>query len=182
MEVLIKEEPSKKHGDLVVRVHSEESLADDLRREIELELYKKALIPESRGDVLGLIETIDKIPGNFETVCDMMFLQQIEVPKKLTRDFLLLIDTNIEAYDLIRELVMGFFYKKDNIEEIRRIDKKESESDAIERKLIGKIFKININKADKILLKEIAISIGNISDFTEIAGDRLTLATIKRQI
>jgi predicted phosphate transport protein (TIGR00153 family) len=38
-----------------------EGKADELRRHIENDLYEHSLIPEHRGDVLGLLETIDDV-------------------------------------------------------------------------------------------------------------------------
>ena len=38
-----------------------ESRADELRREIENHLYTHSLIPENRGDVLGLLEHLDDV-------------------------------------------------------------------------------------------------------------------------
>src|SRR4030042_57282 len=38
-----------------------ESSADVQRRAIETRLYSETLIPESRGDVLGLLESIDRV-------------------------------------------------------------------------------------------------------------------------
>lgn len=46
------------------RVKSEGALehkCDDLRRMIERHLYSHSLIPESRGDVLGLLENLDDV-------------------------------------------------------------------------------------------------------------------------
>ncbi|MEK0368345.1 MAG: DUF47 family protein, partial [Nitrosopumilus sp.] len=42
------------------------------RREIEISLYEKALIPESRGDILGLLEAVDRIPNKAESVAFQM--------------------------------------------------------------------------------------------------------------
>jgi predicted phosphate transport protein (TIGR00153 family) len=49
-------------------IHERESQADDLRRDIELTLYGKALLPESRGDLLGLLESFDGLPNIAETI------------------------------------------------------------------------------------------------------------------
>ena len=43
-----------------------ESRDDALRRSIEAQLYQQTLIPESRGDVLGLLETLDQVHGLME--------------------------------------------------------------------------------------------------------------------
>jgi len=61
MKELIISKSNKEDEESVQLVHKAESRADDIRREIELDLYQKALIPESRGDVLGLLETIPYI-------------------------------------------------------------------------------------------------------------------------
>ncbi|MBA7690916.1 hypothetical protein ES703_99452 [subsurface metagenome] len=182
MEELINSGGNEAREESVAMVHRAEARADDLRREIELELYQKALIPESRGDVLGIIETIDRIPGLFESLCFQMSLQRIEIPKEFRERYLKLIDVNIDSYKLLREAVLGFFYKRDVHNQLRETDQKESESDRIERALIRDIFTTSLDKADKILLKEIVVNTGDISDFVEIAADRLTLALIKRRI
>ena len=58
------EEFSQKHE----QVDQLESHADRLRRAIEIQLYTQTLIPESRGDVLGLLENLDNIINLIEGV------------------------------------------------------------------------------------------------------------------
>ena len=45
----------------IVEINAAENRADDLRRTIETKLYLHTLIPEHRGDVLGLLESSDKV-------------------------------------------------------------------------------------------------------------------------
>ncbi len=182
MEQLVSKEISPADDDIVNLVHKAESKADDLRRAIELELYQKALIPESRGDVLGIIETIDRIPNLLESICYQIHLQNITIPEELRKDFFHLIDVNLATYAILKEAVIGFFCKGKVLDKIRTVDAKESESDALERKLIRQVFNSGLEKADKILLKEIIINIGSISDEAETVSDRLTLAIVKRRI
>ena len=61
------------------RVVELESEADVLRRDIEKHLYSNTLIPDSRGDVLGLIETMDQLLSEFE---DTLWAFSIEKPAK----------------------------------------------------------------------------------------------------
>jgi predicted phosphate transport protein (TIGR00153 family) len=165
-----------------MEVHASESVADDIRRDIELQMYKKALIPESRGDVLGLIESMDMVPNLFQSLCDQLLYQQIEVPPEFRERYLELVEVNIDSYNLLREAILALFYRRDCQEQLRRIDAKESESDGIERGLVKDIFSTDLDKADKILLKEIVVNTGDISDTVEIAADRLNLALIKSRI
>lgn len=163
-------------------VHQAESKADDLRRQIEFELYDRALIPESRGDVLGLLETLDNIPGMYQSLCEQLLLQRVVVPESFRARFLKLIDVNLKSYQLAREAVLCMFYGTDIRKLSAQIDATESESDRIERGLIRDIFASSCDKADKILLKEIVINTGDISDTSETVKDRLILAIVKRKI
>jgi predicted phosphate transport protein (TIGR00153 family) len=167
---------------IVEEVHRSESSADDLRRDIELQLYERALIPESRGDVLGLIETLDFIPGMFQSLCYQFLLEKIELPEQFRERYLHLVDINIKAYNLAREAMLGLFYNKDVKAQTDLVDAVESDSDHVERNLIRDIFSSKLDKADKILLKEIIINTGDISDQAETVKDRLILAIVKRKI
>jgi predicted phosphate transport protein (TIGR00153 family) len=166
----------------VTNVHRAESVADDFRRDIECELYNRALIPDLRGDVLGILETVDRIPTYFQSICDQISLQKLEIPRTLVSLFHRLIRPNIEAYGLVNTAIKGYFMNMDIMKEITDIDKKESEADRIERALIREMFTIDMDKVERILLKDVVIDIGNISDQALIVSDRLSLAVIKRRI
>jgi uncharacterized protein Yka (UPF0111/DUF47 family) len=74
------------------------------------------------------------------------------------------------------------FYGKDIRELSAQIDSTESESDRIERSLIRDIYAMEVDKADKILLKEVVANTGNITNHSESVKDRLVLAVVKRKI
>jgi predicted phosphate transport protein (TIGR00153 family) len=179
---LLLEPDNKENEASVEEVHRAESKADDLRRDIELQLYERALIPESRGDVLGLIETIDVIPGMLQSLCYQFLLEKIVFPEQFRERYLHLVDVNLKSYDLVREAVLGLFYSKDVKSLADLVDAVESDSDHIERDLVRDVFNCKLDKADKILLKEIVINTGDISDRAERVKDRLILAILKRKI
>ncbi|MCK5342029.1 MAG: DUF47 family protein, partial [Candidatus Heimdallarchaeota archaeon] len=52
---------SEKFDRSLKKIRGLERRADKLRRDIEAQLYLETLIPESRGDVLGLLETTDVV-------------------------------------------------------------------------------------------------------------------------
>ncbi len=182
IEKLILEPENQENQAILEEVHRSESKADDLRRSIELQLYERALIPESRGDVLGLLETLDAIPGMFQSLCYQLLLEKIVFPEQFRDRYLHLVEVNLKSYDLVREAVLGLFYSKDVKAQTDLVDAVESDSDHIERDLIRDIFSSKLDKADKILLKEIVINTGDISDQAETVKDRLILAILKRKI
>ena len=182
IENLLLEPADEENQAILEEVHRAESKADDLRRDIELQLYQRALIPESRGDVLGLLETMDAIPGMLQSLCYQFLLEKIIVPEQFRERYLHLVDVNLKSYDLVRQAMLGLFYKKEVRELTDLVDAAESESDRVERALIRDIFSSKLDKADKILLKEIIINTGDISDQAEKVKDRLILAIVKRKI
>ena len=91
------------------RVRAAESKADDLRGEIEKMLYSRSLLPESRGDILGLLEYFDKMPNLVETITFMCETQRILVPDQFKPRIVELLEINIQAYKLVRETVDRLF-------------------------------------------------------------------------
>ncbi len=183
MRSMISKTPPTAVDNLISLVHESESKADDLRREIEYELYNKALIPELREDILNILETLDAIPNTFEEICFEMCLEKIEIPQPFKQGFLELVDKSLHAFSLIRVALRGLFYKKiDVMEDIDRVDQYESAVDGIERELIGAIFSSELPKSDKIQLRQVVKNLARISDLAQAVGDKLTIAIVKRRI
>ena len=68
------------------RAHEAESQADDVRRELCLLPYGKALFPESRGDILGLVEAVDKVPNRAEAIIRRLKSEHICAPAPALAD------------------------------------------------------------------------------------------------
>jgi uncharacterized protein Yka (UPF0111/DUF47 family) len=111
-----------------------------------------------------------------------LLLEKIVFPERFRERYLHLVDVNLKSYDLVRQAVLGLFYSKDVRELTDLVDAVESDSDHVERDLVRDIFNCKLEKADKILLKEIIINTGDISDQAETVKDRLILAIVKRKI
>lgn len=165
------------------RVHLAESKADDLRREIEKMLYSRSLLPESRGDLLNLLEHFDKIPNLVETICFMCDTQQVPMPEEYKDDFTALLEINVEAYNLVRETVDKLFKNPESVgEAVGPVDAKESESDKLERDMTRTVFQSQLQKADMILLRELIQRIGDVSDFAENVARSMEIIALKRRI
>ena len=57
-----------------------ENRADDVRRAVESQLYRYSLIPESRGDVMGLLEAMDDV---IDTAKNTLSLFLVECPEMI---------------------------------------------------------------------------------------------------
>lgn len=168
---------------LVEQTHTYEHEADLKRRNIEHTMYDKALIPESRGDVLGMLEAIDLVPGKCESVLYQVWMQSMTFPAEFMASFRQLVGVNIEAGKMLCQSMRELFLKVKNVHDgANLVSETERRSDAIERILIRSIFSsASLDKADKILLKELVLEIGAISDLAENAADRLLIISVKRQ-
>jgi uncharacterized protein len=167
----------------VNKTHKEESALDDLRRTIELELYSKELLPESRGDILGLLETADKLPNKLESILFQIQCENIVLPKDLVPDIDTVLQQSYEACYVVAEAIKNLFQKKDRILELtQKIDQFESFCDHIERKMITKVFQSDMDCGMKVLLKQLILQIGDITDVAENVADRITISSVKGQI
>jgi len=167
----------------VQEVHKTEERADELRRKVEWEMYSKALIPESRGDILGFLETMDKIPNKAESLLNQIKLQKLQFPKELNQNLERIVALSYEAIQLVYDAATKLLSKNGDIHKrADEIDAKETECDHAEQDTIAKIFDMDIEKADKILLKEFIIELGNLTDRAEDVSERLTLLSVKRRV
>ena len=162
-----------------------ESGADRKRRDVEAAMYGQALIPESRGDVLGMLESIDLVPNKAESVLWQIWLQSMVVPAKYVDGMKALVQSNCEAFELLCRAARAIFADVSAAPQITtEVIQKEGESDSVERTLIKSIFDApeeELPAAQKILLKELVLEIGSISDRAENAADRLRIIAIKHK-
>ncbi len=167
----------------VFTVHKCESHADDLRREIEMTLYGRQLLPESRGDILGILEAVDRIPNVLETLLFILCDEFVEIPEFLKPGLQDLVDTNIKTYQLVRKALDSLFHNPaQTVYVCKEIDNMESESDHRERALIREIYSTDMDLARKAQLKEVILTVGKISDRGENFADRVGIIAIKRNI
>ena len=164
-------------------VHKAESRADDIRREIEVTMYSKALFPESRGDILGLLETMDKVPNQAEECVRMIYEQGISVPEELVPQVARLVEVCVRCVSVMTDAVEQLFSNYRNAAfVIGRIDELETEADHIESSLKRQVFASDIDGMQKILLRDLIKGIAALCDRSETVGDRIRIIVAKRSI
>ena len=62
------------------KIQATEREGDELRRQIETELYERTLIPDLRSDVIWLIENMDKLTNTCKANLFRLSIQQPEIP------------------------------------------------------------------------------------------------------
>ncbi len=183
IDVYLSEGDSEAFTALDERVRACESEADRLRNEAARLLYGRTLLPESRGDLLGLLEAFDRMPNLAETVTFMLYTQRIAVPDPFRERFRELIQASLDAYRLVREVVDLLLSNPDDVDaRVPLVSAKESAADELERSFIHDVFRSELEKADMILLRELVGRAGGIADSAERVARRIDILSFKRRI
>jgi uncharacterized protein len=160
-----------------------EGKADTLRREVETDLYVYTLIPEARGDVLGLLENTDNVIDQMKETLTEFSTETPDVPEQFHVLMIELCRACMDSVEALVQAVRCFF--KDIVQidaNISRVRTFEKEADRIAVKLKREIFQSDLALAHKIHLRYFTLHIERISDLAESVADRLMIYAIKRQI
>lgn len=168
---------------LKMQTHKYESKADDIIDEINNLMYGKVLIPNSREDIMNLLLAIDKIPGHLEIVLFMIKYQNLVIPEEFIPEILELIKLSLKSCAILSNQVKSFIKKEKGIRDLmNKIDQYESHCDHIEKRLIQNVFSSAIDPFIKLQLKELILSMGDISDQADKVSKLVNILSLKRRV
>jgi hypothetical protein len=177
------EEQTEEFESRLVSIDTTESDADNLRRKIERRLYTETLIPESRGDVLGLLEACDKV---LNKTAETLHQFSVEIPfilPEVKNYYLELADISVSALEEMVAAVRSYFTDINLVRDhINKVQLYESESDKIAEKIKRIVFRSDIRLSQKMHMRYFALHIESIADEAEDVCDRLSIAAVKRFI
>ncbi len=177
------EEQTDEFESRLVSIDTTESDADNLRRKIEKRLYTETLIPESRGDVLGLLEACDKV---LNKTAETLHQFSVEIPfilPEVKNYYLELTDISVSALEEMVAAVRSYFTDINQVRDhINKVQLYESESDKIAEKIKRIVFRSDIRLSQKMHMRYFALHIESIADEAEDVCDRLSIAAVKRFI
>ena len=109
-----------------------ESNADNLRRLIENRLYTKTLIPEHRGDVLGLLESTDTIIDTMKETLNQFDIECPYIPEVLSKEFIELADISWQSAESLVSAARAFFKDINAVKDhLHKVNYYEKEADRI---------------------------------------------------
>jgi predicted phosphate transport protein (TIGR00153 family) len=159
-----------------------ESEADKLRRSVITQLYTQTLIPESRGDVLGLLENLDSLVNLQEGTLWSFSIEKPQIPPEFHADFMVLCDQAINAAEAIVLASRAFFRNIEAVHDhMHKVMFYEKEADKVSTKLKRAIFATDMPLYHKAHLRNFVEHIDNVADRSEDIADRLAIYTIKRR-
>ena len=160
-----------------------ESRGDDLGLEVELAMYHETLIPDARGDVLSLLESLDNIINSFKGVLFYFATETPDIPEHLRPKYRELAKLSAAAVEALVLAARAFFRDVKSVNDhLHKVHYYEKDADLLVTKLRREIFKTDLPLANKIHLRFFAERIVWISDMAEGVADKLTIYAIKRTI
>ncbi|MFB6354896.1 MAG: TIGR00153 family protein [bacterium] len=173
------------YKELSYKVHDQEHEADELRRDVERNLYEGAFMPMFREDYIVLAELIDKVADRAETCADMIGQQKPDIPKDLREDYKDLVHEVVNTFKPIQDIVelMDRGDQEEIREVVRQIGHGEEAVDEMEWKLIQTLWKDDsLELAHRIHLRNLINLIASISDRIENISDRVNIMMVKRNV
>lgn len=161
--------------------------ADDLKRQLRLELPRGLFMPIDRTDILELLTQQDKIANCAKDISGRILGRQLKIPETLQISFSSYLQRCVEATekaaDAINELddllETGFRGREVELVEkmINQLDVIEDDTDKMQIALRSDLLKIenNLNPVDVMFLYQIIEWVGELADLAERVGSRLEI-------
>jgi len=163
-------------------INEAEHRGDMLRRSMEQDLYRKTLIPESRADVLELLESMDDLLGRFKGLLWQLDIERPEILPEFHEDFKELLQCSVEAVEATVRSARAFFKEIASVaDHIHKVSYWEKESDKISTRLQRSIFRReDLRLSHRLHLRFFVKQVDMIADAAEDVCDRLSIYVIKR--
>lgn len=174
-------------SDIFDKISKKEDKADEMKRQLRLQLPKSLFMPLDRGDLLDLLSLQDRIANRSKDIAGLMLGRKMSIPEPLHQQMIDFISSSIEANrqalkainELDELLEVGFSGKEvDFVEKmIGELDHLEDKTDLLEQEIRHKLFDLeqDLPPIDAIFLYQIIDMIGELADLAEGVGGRLQL-------
>jgi predicted phosphate transport protein (TIGR00153 family) len=164
-----------------------ENEADDLKKDIRLNMPKSLFMPVPREDLLELLLVQDRIANRTRDVSGIIFGREMKIPKAIAKQYVEFVGCNIEAAKQARKSVReldelftaGFKGAEVALiaELIEELDRLETLTDEQQTELRADLFKIekDLDPVNAMFLYQVIELTGEIADMAERVGRRLEL-------
>lgn len=165
------------------QVSSHEAKNDELRRTVEIGLYKQMILPDVRSDILRLLEGCDRVINAYEENMLSLSTEQVVIPEKYRDGIHELLKPTADCADALIEAARCFFSGETLTELAVSVADYEHEIDLKVFELKRQIFADKkLELAHKLQLRDMIDRIESISDRAEDVTDRLQVMSVKHSL
>jgi predicted phosphate transport protein (TIGR00153 family) len=161
-----------------------EHQGDVLRRNLEEQLYTQTLIPESRGDVLELLESMDGLLNRFKGALIRFDIEKPDILPEIHEDIRELVKCVVESVEAMVRSARAFFKDIYAVSDhLHKVSHWETQSDKVSTRIQMKVFnKEGLHLSYRIQLRDLIRHIDKIADRAEDVADKLRIYVIKRSL
>ncbi len=161
-----------------------EHMGDALRRDLEEQLYTQTLIPESRGDVLELFESMDGLLDRFKGAMWQFEIERPVIYPELHEEIQELASCVVEAVEAMVLSARAFFKDISAVaDHLHKVSHWETQSDIVSTRIQKQIFKKpDLRLSYRMQLRDFIRHIDKIADRAEDVADKLRIYVIKRSL
>lgn len=164
-----------------------ESLADELQRKVNRQLYKAMFLPVSRYDVLSLVKSQDSIANQSEDIAGFVLSREMDFPNNMHEKISKYVSSSVEvckeAESIVRRLgvVMQSGFSSPCIDEIENmvdsLHELERENDVFQVDLrhLLKEKERDLSPIDVMFMYKVLERIGNLADNAHHIGEKFSL-------
>jgi len=166
-------------------ISNEEKEADLKLEAIKYNLYVYMLIPDSRSDVLELLNDLDDIVDTTKQVLLQMSIEKPQIPTEIVDDFKIMTKTSLKAVDELIKATRAYFKEIKLVGNyVNKVSFYEKEADKLEAEAKRQIFNSGIvtDLSHKIHLRYFVDKCALLSDKSEEIAKNLMVYTSKREI
>jgi len=165
-------------------IASVEHVGDALRRDLEEQLYTQTLVPESRGDVLELLESMDGLLDRFKGALWRFEIEQPDIYPELHDDIRELAACAVESVEAMVRSARAFFKDITTVaDHLHKVSHWESQSDKISTRVQSRVFREKeLHLSHRMQLRDFIRHVDKIPDRAEDVADKLRIYVIKRSL
>jgi len=158
-----------------------ERRGDQLRRHLETTLFTEMLIPDARGDVLGLLDDLDHLLDQLKKALQGFVIEQPEFPVEARAKMKALVAAVAGSVEATVSAARTYFRDPAAVRDlIHKIGHHEHEADLLGIHLRKLIFASALPLERKLYLRLAVIALDAVADKAEDTGDRLAIYAVKR--
>ncbi|GLX79356.1 phosphate transport regulator [Thalassotalea insulae] len=179
-------------GKIRTKISKYERQADDLKRQLRLELPGGLFMPVDRADLLELLTQQDKIANKAKDIAGRIFGRKLEIPETLHEEFKQYVARCIDAIEKAAEAInelddlleTGFRGREVEYVEkmIEQLDRIEDDTDTLQVSLRKNLLAIedDLKPVDVMFLYQIIEWVGDLADLAERVGARLEILLARK--
>ena len=159
--------------------------ADECLKKVKYNLYAFMLLPDSRGDVYKLLDTMDDLVDTAKQILLQLSIEKPDIPVFLRESFIMLGENSSEAVDALVGGVRAFFRNTKSVEDyVSKVYFYEKEADKLEESIKRTAFSCKeiSELSHKVQIRYFVEKIALLSDKAEDVAKNLLIYNVKRKI